>query len=166
MLQIPKIIVTGGAGFIGSAVCRHLVSDKLAEVINLDALTYAANLSSLKTIEKDPLYSFKQTDICDAEAIHELIAETKPDGIIHLAAESHVDRSIDHSAEFIQTNVIGTYNLLEGAKQYWFNLSQERKDRFKFLHVSTDDHPLLIQHQKLHQTTLLQLGTAPTDYQL
>ena len=138
-MTIPTIIVTGGAGFIGSALCRHLVSHKLAKVINVDSLTYAANLSSLKDIKEDPLYTFKQLDICDAEAVHSLIAEVQPDGIMHLAAESHVDRSIDGSAEFMQTNIIGTYNLLEGAKQYWSKLDGEKKEQFKFLHVSTDE---------------------------
>jgi dTDP-glucose 4,6-dehydratase len=138
-MSLPTIIVTGGAGFIGSALCRYLVSNKKANVVNVDALTYAANLSSLKSIENSELYTFKHIDICNAEAIHALFEEVKPDGVMHLAAESHVDRSILGSAEFIQTNIIGTYNLLEAAKRHWISLKGEAKENFKFLHVSTDE---------------------------
>ncbi len=139
MSTLPKIIVTGGAGFIGSAVCRHLVSNQLAEIVNIDSLTYAGNLSSLESIADSPLYNFHQIDICDAVAIQELINEIQPNGIIHLAAESHVDRSIGEPAAFMQTNIIGTYNLLEGTRHYWAALDAQKQQAFKFLHVSTDE---------------------------
>ena len=138
-MSLPTIIVTGGAGFIGSSVCRYIVSNKLAKVVNIDALTYAANLSSLKSIEEDELYTFKKIDICDSKAVDALFEEVKPDGVMHLAAESHVDRSIDGAAEFMQTNIIGSYNLLDAAKRHWQSLTGEAKDNFKFLHVSTDE---------------------------
>ncbi len=136
---LPTVIVTGGAGFIGSALCRHLVGDGIARVVNIDKLTYAANLTSLDPIAGSPHYKFIQADICDAEEMHRIFRETQPDGILHLAAESHVDRSIDGAAAFIQTNLIGTFNLLEAARNYWADLSQPRKDAFRFLHVSTDE---------------------------
>ena len=136
---IPTIIVTGGAGFIGSAVCRYLVSMKLANVVNFDALTYAANLDSLKPIENDALYTFIKGDIRDAEVITQVFEEHQPDGVIHLAAESHVDRSISGAADFIQTNVVGTLNVLEAAKIHWLKLEENRRETFKFLHVSTDE---------------------------
>ena len=138
-MSLPTIIVTGGAGFIGSAVCRHLVNNQLAKVINIDALTYAANLSSLDSIKNDELYTFRQTDICDATAVEALFKDFNPDGVMHLAAESHVDRSIDGASEFMQTNIIGTYNLLDSARQHWQSLEGEKKENFKLLHVSTDE---------------------------
>ena len=134
-----RVIVTGGAGFIGSAVCRNLVAEQGYEVVNVDKLTYAANLQSLKSIETHPNYTFAQIDICDGGAIAALIAREQPDGIMHLAAESHVDRSITGPADFITTNVLGTYQLLEAARAYWGTLSGERKDHFRFHHVSTDE---------------------------
>lgn len=137
--QLPTIIVTGGAGFIGSAVCRHLVINKLANVINLDSLTYAANLASLKPIEDAESYTFVKADICNAEALKSVFETYKPDGVIHLAAESHVDRSITDAAGFINTNIIGTFNLLDVAKNYWERLEGDAKNAFKFLHVSTDE---------------------------
>lgn len=134
-----RVIVTGGAGFIGSAVCRGLVASGEYDVVNVDKLTYAANLASLDSIADSPRYSFAKLDICDAEGIAALIAKTEPDGIMHLAAESHVDRSITGPADFITTNVVGTYTLLEAARSYWNGLPAARKERFRFHHVSTDE---------------------------
>ena len=134
-----KILVTGGAGFIGSEVCRFLVLDKKAEVLNVDALTYAANLSSLDAISDGPSYQFCQANICDAPKMEALFSEFAPEAVIHLAAESHVDRSITGSAEFINTNVLGTHILLETARNYWRDLPKARKEQFRFLHVSTDE---------------------------
>ncbi|WP_436643540.1 dTDP-glucose 4,6-dehydratase [Microbaculum sp. FT89] len=134
-----KILVTGGAGFIGSAVCRHLIADTDHAVVNVDKLTYAANLSSLDPIANDPRYRFAKLDICDRDAIHALLVEEQVDGIMHLAAESHVDRSIDGPEEFIQTNIVGTYRLLEAARHYWSALPEDKKRGFRFHHVSTDE---------------------------
>jgi dTDP-glucose 4,6-dehydratase len=134
-----KILVTGGAGFIGSAVCRLFVGELGAAVLNVDKLTYAANLASLKAIEKDPRYTFRRADIGDRPAIAAILASFAPDAILHLAAESHVDRSIDGPGEFIKTNIAGTYALLEAAREYWRSLPAERGDRFRFHHVSTDE---------------------------
>ena len=136
---LPTIIVTGGAGFIGSAVCRHLVINRLANVINLDVLTYAANLASLKSIENADNYTFEKVDICNAEEVNRVYTQYKPDGVMHLAAESHVDRSITGAADFINTNIIGTFNMLDAAKNHWLSLEGEAKESFKFLHVSTDE---------------------------
>lgn len=134
-----KILVTGGAGFIGSAVCRHLVGELGHEIVNVDKLTYAANLDSLKPIASSPLYQFHRLDICDGEAILDLLRQEAVDVVMHLAAESHVDRSIDGPAVFIETNVVGTYALLEAARTYWNELSGDRRDRFRFHHISTDE---------------------------
>ncbi|MBU2581378.1 MAG: dTDP-glucose 4,6-dehydratase [Alphaproteobacteria bacterium] len=134
-----KILVTGGAGFIGSAVCRHLVGDLAMAVVNVDKLTYAANLDSLKPIAGHPLYSFYKQDICDREAILGILQSEKPDAIMHLAAESHVDRSIDGPAIFIETNVMGTYAMLEAARTYWIELEGTARNSFRFHHVSTDE---------------------------
>ncbi len=134
-----KILITGGAGFIGSAVIRHIISNTSDSVINVDKLTYAGNLSSLQEVDSSDRYQFFQQDICDRAAMEKLFAETQPDAIMHLAAESHVDRSIDGPGEFIQTNIIGTYNLLEVAKEYWQNLSGQKKAAFRFHHISTDE---------------------------
>jgi dTDP-glucose 4,6-dehydratase len=136
---ILKIIVTGGAGFIGSAVCRHIISSTPHEVVNVDKLTYAANLSSLAAVEEHDRYRFCKMDICCRDRIEQLIAQERPDAIIHLAAESHVDRSITGPAAFIETNIVGTYTLLEAARSYWESLSGPVRDRFRFLHVSTDE---------------------------
>ena len=136
---MKKVIVTGGAGFIGSAVCRHLVKDKDCSVLNLDKLTYAGVPESLKEIEDSPLYRFAQADVCDKEAVAALFAEYQPDAVMHLAAESHVDRSIDGPAAFIETNIVGTYNMLECAREYWNELSGDRKAAFRFHHISTDE---------------------------
>ncbi|MYZ47067.1 dTDP-glucose 4,6-dehydratase [Propylenella binzhouense] len=134
-----KVLVTGGAGFIGSAVCRHLVGDLGVSVINVDKLTYAANLASLAPIADSPLYGFARLDICDGHGLDALLAKERPDAIMHLAAESHVDRSITGAAEFIQSNIVGTYTLLEAARRYWNSLAGEKRDGFRFLHVSTDE---------------------------
>ena len=134
-----KILVTGGAGFIGSALCRYLVGWNLADVLNIDKLTYAANLESLQPIAENPRYAFKKADICDRKAMDDAFAAFRPDAVIHLAAESHVDRSITGSSAFIETNINGTYTLLEAARAYWQALSGSNRDRFRFLHVSTDE---------------------------
>jgi dTDP-glucose 4,6-dehydratase len=134
-----RIVVTGGAGFIGSGVCRYLIQGTNADVVNVDKLTYAGNLNSLKAIDRDPRYRFVRVDICDEVAIGRLLAETQPDGVIHLAAESHVDRSITGSRRFIETNILGTYTLLEAACRYWSGLSADAQGDFRFLHVSTDE---------------------------
>jgi dTDP-glucose 4,6-dehydratase len=134
-----KILVTGGAGFIGSAVIRHIIQHTNNQVFNIDKLTYAGNLESLKGIDQHPNYQFKQIDICDAEQITKAIEAFQPDAIMHLAAESHVDRSIDGPAAFIQTNIVGTYTLLEAARKYWMSLDVEAQQNFRFHHISTDE---------------------------
>lgn len=134
-----KILITGGAGFIGSAVVRHIIKNTGDTVLNVDKLTYAGNLESLKEVEHDDRYQFAQLDICDAEGIAKVLSEFQPDLVMHLAAESHVDRSIDGPAEFITTNIVGTYTLLEAVRKYWNTLPQEKKDAFKFHHISTDE---------------------------
>lgn len=134
-----RILVTGGAGFIGSAVIRELVSNTEHAVLNVDKLTYAGNLMSIADAEKCDRYEFAQLDICDVTGIDAAIQRFKPDAIMHLAAESHVDRSIDSPDDFIQTNLVGTYTLLEAARSHWNTLSKERRDEFRFHHVSTDE---------------------------
>ncbi|AIZ33597.1 dTDP-glucose 4,6-dehydratase [Pseudomonas parafulva] len=134
-----KILVTGGAGFIGSAVVRHVIEHTEDSVVNLDKLTYAGNLESLDAISGNDRYRFEQVDICDRAAVDQVLARHQPDVIMHLAAESHVDRSIDGPSDFIQTNIVGTYTLLEAARAYWSGLSAEGKARFKFHHISTDE---------------------------
>jgi dTDP-glucose 4,6-dehydratase len=134
-----RILVTGGAGFIGSALVRFLVREVGAEVLNVDKLTYAGNLTSLKVVENAPNYRFAKADICDGEAMQEAFESFRPDRVMHLAAESHVDRSITGASTFIATNVMGTFSLLEAARRYWAGLSGEAKDGFRFLHVSTDE---------------------------
>jgi len=134
-----RFIITGGAGFIGTSVIRHLINNTNHQVLNLDKLTYAGNLESLSSIENDNRYQFKQIDICDKQAINNLFSEFKPDIIMHLAAESHVDRSIDGPAEFIHTNIVGTSILLEEARKYWNTLEGQAKEQFRFHHISTDE---------------------------
>lgn len=134
-----KILVTGGAGFIGSAVIRHIIQNTNNQVLNIDKLTYAGNLESLKEIDQYPNYEFKQIDICDTEQITAAIDAFQPNAIMHLAAESHVDRSIDGPAAFIQTNIVGTYTLLEAARKYWMGLDAEAQQNFRFHHISTDE---------------------------
>ena len=134
-----KILVTGGAGFIGSAVIRHIIQNTNNQVLNIDKLTYAGNLESLKEIDQHSNYEFKQIDICDTEQITGAIDAFQPHAIMHLAAESHVDRSIDGPTAFIQTNIVGTYTLLEAARQYWQGLEESKKTHFRFHHISTDE---------------------------
>ncbi|WP_343569910.1 dTDP-glucose 4,6-dehydratase [Acinetobacter sp.] len=134
-----KILVTGGAGFIGSAVIRNIIKNTQDEVLNIDKLTYAGNLESLSEIDMDPRYQFAQVDICHSERLTEIFKIFQPDAVMHLAAESHVDRSIDGPAEFITTNIVGTYTLLEVARKYWLQLNEEKKASFKFHHISTDE---------------------------
>ena len=136
--MMRSVLVTGGAGFIGSAVCRHLVGAG-ANVLNVDALTYAGNLASLSTIDNAPNYRFARIDVCDRRSIAEAFQTFQPDHVIHLAAESHVDRSITGSDAFIQTNIIGTFSMLEAARAYWLELPPGKREGFRFLHVSTDE---------------------------
>ena len=126
-----KVLVTGGAGFIGSAVVRHIIKNTQDEVLNIDKLTYAGNLESLAEVDQDPKYQFAQIDICDAEALTQAFLTFQPNLIMHLAAESHVDRSIDGPAEFITTNIVGTYTLLEVARKYWTQLNEQEKQQFQ-----------------------------------
>jgi dTDP-glucose 4,6-dehydratase len=134
-----KILITGGAGFIGSAVIRHIIENTNDEVVNLDKLTYAGNLESLQSVSSNNRYSFEQVDICNRSELDRVFLQHKPDVVMHLAAESHVDRSIDGPSEFIETNIVGTYNLLEASRQYWQSLNAEKKSSFRFHHISTDE---------------------------
>ncbi|MBK1872200.1 dTDP-glucose 4,6-dehydratase [Marinobacter sp. 1-3A] len=134
-----KLLVTGGAGFIGSAVIRHIIRKTKDEVVNLDKLTYAGNLESLAEVSDSERYCFEQVDICNRTELDRVLAQHQPDAIMHLAAESHVDRSIDGPAEFIETNIVGTYTLLEAIRQYWQSLEVEKKANFRFHHISTDE---------------------------
>jgi len=152
-----KLIVTGGAGFIGSALIRYLINDTTTTVLNVDKLTYAGNLDSLASASDSPRYHFAQVDICDGHALQQVFAEFQPDAVMHLAAESHVDRSIDGPAEFINTNIVGTYSLLETARSYWQSLESEAKKRFRFHQVSTDEV-----YGSLHQSGFF---TESTPYQ-
>jgi dTDP-glucose 4,6-dehydratase len=136
---MAKILVTGGAGFIGSAVVRHIISDTEYEVVNVDKLTYAGNLQSLNPVDSSERYVFEKVDICDATEIKRVFEKHQPDIVMHLAAESHVDRSIDGPGEFIQTNIVGTYTLLEQARDYWSQLKGSKKEDFRFHHISTDE---------------------------
>lgn len=136
---MKTIIVTGGAGFIGSAVVRHIIKHSDYEVVNVDKLTYAGNPESLIGVDNNPKYHFEQVDICDALELRRVFDQYRPDKVMHLAAESHVDRSIDGPAAFVQTNIFGTYTLLEAARGYWEKLPSNEKEEFRFLHVSTDE---------------------------
>lgn len=152
-----NILVTGGAGFIGSAVVRHLLADTTHRVINLDKLTYAGNLHSLPGAAANPRYVFEQVDICDSAALARVFTEHRPSAVMHLAAESHVDRSIDGPGAFIQTNLVGTYCLLEAARAYWNQLAEPERNAFRFHHISTDEV-----YGDLHGTT--ELFTEQTPY--
>ncbi|ANG93409.1 dTDP-glucose 4,6-dehydratase [Enterobacteriaceae bacterium 155047] len=134
-----KILVTGGAGFIGSALVRYIIKSTNDSVVNVDKLTYAGNLQSLKEIDKSERYAFVHADICDAQALEEIFNIHQPDAVMHLAAESHVDRSITGPAAFIETNIVGTYILLEAARKYWQSLEADKKQVFRFHHISTDE---------------------------
>lgn len=134
-----KILITGGAGFIGSAVIRYIIGHTHASVVNVDKLTYAGNLESLGESKKSARYSFEQVDVCERAELDRVFSHHKPDAVMHLAAESHVDRSIDGPAEFIQSNIVGTYTVLEAARQYWQALAGEKKTKFRFHHISTDE---------------------------
>jgi dTDP-glucose 4,6-dehydratase len=134
-----KILITGGAGFIGSALIRHIINNTKDTVINVDKLTYAGNLESLDEISSNERYSFEKVDICDREELGRVFKQYQPDAVMHLAAESHVDRSIDGPSTFIETNIVGTFTLLEVARKYWIQLQEEKKSNFKFHHISTDE---------------------------
>ncbi|MBU77388.1 MAG: dTDP-glucose 4,6-dehydratase [Pseudoalteromonadaceae bacterium] len=162
---MKTIIVTGGAGFIGSAVVRFLINETSHKVINLDKLTYAGNLQSLKSIENNERYTFIQGDICDRATVDSLFQSYQPDIIMHLAAESHVDRSIDGPGQFIQTNIVGTYTLLDAARAYWASLDTNKQQAFRFHHISTDEvygdlpHP-----DDVENSSSLPLFTEQTSY--
>lgn len=136
---MKKILITGGAGFIGSALIRHLIADTSDHVVNLDKLTYAGNLQSLTSVAGSPRYQFERVDICDAAEVARVFRQHQPDAVMHLAAESHVDRSITGSAAFIQTNIVGTHTLLEAARGYWSSLGGGKQAGFRFHHISTDE---------------------------
>lgn len=134
-----RIIITGGAGFIGSAVARLAIQERNCDVLVVDKLTYAGNIENLRPVMSDGRFSFLQSDICDRVAMTNAMTSFAPDAVLHLAAESHVDRSIDGPADFIQTNVVGTFSMLEAARGYWSELPAERASRFRFIHISTDE---------------------------
>ncbi|MCL1090114.1 dTDP-glucose 4,6-dehydratase [Shewanella profunda] len=163
-----KILVTGGAGFIGSAVVRHIINNTQDSVINVDKLTYAGNLESLVSVESSDRYAFEQVDICDRAELERIFKQYKPNAVMHLAAESHVDRSITGPSDFIQTNIVGTYTLLEATRSYWNELPAEAKKAFRFHHISTDEvygdlpHPDEQHSQSLNQE--LPLFTESTSY--
>ncbi|STQ60614.1 dTDP-D-glucose 4,6-dehydratase rmlB [Pseudescherichia vulneris] len=160
-----KILVTGGAGFIGSAVVRHIIKNTQDSVVNVDKLTYAGNLESLVDVAESDRYAFERVDICDAAELARVFAEHQPDAVMHLAAESHVDRSITGPADFIETNIVGTYVLLEAARAYWLTLSDEAKNAFRFHHISTDEVYGDLPHPDEHpQGTALPLFTEQTAY--
>ena len=136
---MKKILVTGGAGFIGSAVVRHIIQNTQDSVVNVDKLTYAGNLESLTEVANNPRYAFEQVDICDRAELDRVFAQHQPDAVMHLAAESHVDRSIDSAGKFIQTNIVGTFNLLEAVRAYWQQMPSKKREAFRFHHISTDE---------------------------
>lgn len=139
-MTLPKtILVTGGAGFIGSAVIRHIIQETDVRVVNLDKLTYAANPDALRGLDNNPRYAFEKADICDRTAVDEIFSRHKPDAVMHLAAESHVDRSIDGPADFIETNIVGSYVMLEAARLYWSRLDATAAQSFRYHHISTDE---------------------------
>ena len=139
MRNKKTILITGGAGFIGSALIRHIIKNTQHTVVNVDKLTYSGNLQSLESIEVSKYYIFEQVDICNENELLRIFRKNQPDIVMHLAAESHVDRSIDSPGDFIQTNIVGTYVLLEQSRAYWMSLKRPKKDDFRFHHVSTDE---------------------------
>lgn len=139
MEENKKLLITGGAGFIGSAIIRHIINNTQHSVINVDKLSYAGNLASLTSVKNSKRYIFEQLDICESKEVKRVFTEYQPDIVMHLAAESHVDRSIDGPGEFIKTNIVGTYVLLEEARDYWSYLDNDKKHNFRFHHVSTDE---------------------------
>ena len=139
MKESKRFLITGGAGFIGSALIRYIIQNTKNSVVNLDKLTYASNLVSLKAVEESPRYKFEKVDICNFDDVKRVIVNYRPEIIIHLAAESHVDRSIGSPGDFIQTNIFGTYALLEATREYWSSLNADNKASFRFHHVSTDE---------------------------
>lgn len=160
-----KILVTGGAGFIGSAVIRHIIQNTQDSVINLDKLTYAGNLESLAEVSSSERYAFEQVDICNREELDRVFKHHQPDAVMHLAAESHVDRSIDGPAEFIQTNIVGTYTLLEAARNYWNSLEASKKQAFRFHHISTDEVYGDLPHPSDQAVAAEHLFTETTSYE-
>lgn len=160
-----KILVTGGAGFIGSAVVRHIINETSDSVINVDKLTYAGNLESVAPVSQSDRYAFVQADICDQTAMAAVFAQHQPDAVMHLAAESHVDRSISGPADFIETNIVGTYALLEVARRYWNDLEASRKVQFRFHHISTDEvYGDLTHPDEVTAGTVLPMFTETTPY--
>ena len=159
-----KLLVTGGAGFIGSAVIRHLIQHTSDSVVNVDKLTYAGNLESLESVVTSTRYRFEQVDICNREELRRVFVEHQPDVVMHLAAESHVDRSIDGPGAFIETNIVGTYTLLEICRSYWTDLTPERKKAFRFHHISTDEVYGDLPHPAESETAAEQLFTEKTSY--
>ena len=160
-----KILVTGGAGFIGSALIRYLINETNHEVMNVDKITYAGNLESLSSITNDARYSFEKVDITSGKDIGRILSEYEPDLVMHLAAESHVDRSIEGPDEFIQTNIVGTYTMLEMCKNYWLSRENKKKYDFRFHHISTDEVYGDLQHpDNSSESSLLPLFTESTPY--
>lgn len=159
-----KILVTGGAGFIGSAVIRHVIEQTSDSIVNIDKLTYAGNLENLKSVSESTRYVFEKVDICNRAALEKVFLQYQPDVVMHLAAESHVDKSINGPSEFIETNIIGTYMLLEVSLSYWHTMKDERKNRFRFHHVSTDEVYGDLPHPSERNDAHLHLFTESTSY--
>ncbi|MDU5724404.1 MAG: dTDP-glucose 4,6-dehydratase [Haemophilus parainfluenzae] len=167
-----RILITGGSGFIGSALIRYIINQTRDSVINIDKLTYAANQLALKEVENNPRYAFEQIDICDLKAIESVFEKYQPDAVMHLAAESHVDRSISGAADFIQTNIVGTYTLLEIAKNYWHTLDEAKKSAFRFHHISTDEvygdlslsDPAFTEYSPYHPSSPYSASKAASDH--